>query len=376
MDEACQSVIDRMDNWHIASSAIWVLLATIYILIFVFIAVKFFRARAQQRASGFSYAKYLSLLGIAMFFISISDFVLGLGGFFNNPPKSANIAQQYFGSKFFAAWQFLYTSGQCFLVASKILVLVRLLEFSGKSSQGISPQKINFIRLLLWFIFVVYAIVCVISAAILFFDALSSQTSVSLFETLTAVIVLARCFTCISLAIVFMYGGYTRCTLTNCNCLTRSHLTTHLFLSHASPLALVTVSSVLLSIRVTKLSTKPLDNAAAFSKHHEKLLSDTKKSVRVFLLKLQISTAWNAFFFCVVFTFNILVGVGLGGLKGSYENMCSYEQPAVTRLLPFLVINPFAASTMNFCAEGVAALLTLWAMAPTFQKVQMAGESM
>jgi len=119
-----------------------------------------------------------------------------------------------------------------------------------------------------------------------------------------------------------------------------------------------------------------LDNAAAFSKHHEKLLSDTKKSVRVFLLKLQISTAWNAFFFCVVFTFNILVGVGLGGLKGSYENMCSYEQPAVTRLLPFLVINPFAASTMNFCAEGVAALLTLWAMAPTFQKVQKAGESM
>ena len=96
----------------------------------------------------------------------------------------------------------------------------------------------------------------------------------------------------------------------------------------------------------------------------------------MFLLKLQLSTAWNAFFFCVVFTFNILVGVGLRELKGSYENMCSYDQPAVTRLLPFLVINPFAASSINFCAEGVAALLTLWAMLPTFRQVLKSGISM
>ena len=213
MDESCQSVVDHMDSWHIASSAIWVVLATIYILIFFFTAVKYRRSRSRQVPSGFSLTKYLCLLGAAMFFISASDFVLGLGGLFNDPPKSANITSAYFGSIFFATWQFLYTTGQCFLVASKIFVLLRLLEFSAKSPHVISPLKVKCIRVILWFIFAVFAIISVVSAAILFFDALSSQNSVPLFEALTVVIVLARCFTYISLAVVFAYGGFTRCVL-------------------------------------------------------------------------------------------------------------------------------------------------------------------
>ena len=104
----------------------------------------------------------------------------------------------------------MYSVGQVFLLASKVLVFIRLLHFCEKSSKGLSAQRIKVVRVLIWSIVGAYAVVSIISAAILFFDSFARQPSSRLFEVLSTAIVLARCVAFTSLAIVFAYGGYAR----------------------------------------------------------------------------------------------------------------------------------------------------------------------
>jgi hypothetical protein len=124
------------------------------------------------------------------------------------------------------------------------------------------------------------------------------------------------------------------------------------------------------SIRLAQRSLLPLQQLGPLSRHAEQQLLYTKHAGQVFLLKLRISTAWNATFFCIQVAFNIFVGVGLWSLKGGLADVCSLNQPAITRALPFIAVVPFASAVMNLCSEAIAALLTLWAMAPTTARRQ------
>jgi hypothetical protein len=209
MDEDCLRIVDSAAYWNAAGGATWLALACIDFFISVFLALKLWQERSLKRVSGgFSYTKYLALLGSAMFFISVSNFTLGIGSFLSD--KSSNVALDFFGSKNFAAWQLLYSIGQLLLVASKVLVFVRFLHFCEKSSTGVSPQRMKLIRVLLWSIVAAYAVVSVISATTLFFDSFAAQPSNHLFEALSTAIVFARCIAFTSLVIVFAYGGHTR----------------------------------------------------------------------------------------------------------------------------------------------------------------------
>jgi hypothetical protein len=206
MDLDCQRIVDNAAYWNAAGSATWIALACTDFFVSFFLAVRAWQERSRRRvSSGFSHIRYLGLLCAAMFFISVSSFALGIGTFLSD-----DVILSFFGSRYFAAWQFMYSFGQVFLLASKVLVFIRLLHFCAKSSKGLSAQRIKVVRVLIWSIVGAYAVVSIISAAILFFDSFAPQPSRRLFEVLSTAIVLARCVAFTSLAIVFAYGGYAR----------------------------------------------------------------------------------------------------------------------------------------------------------------------
>lgn len=88
------------------------------------------------------------------------------------------------------------------------------------------------------------------------------------------------------------------------------------------------------------------------------------------------SGAWNAGFFLIVFIFNLIVGVGVSALDGNDALICSYDKPAVTRLVPFLVMYPYASFCIRILSEGFAAVLALWAMLPSFRHATPAAAGM
>ena len=110
-----------------------------------------------------------------------------------------------------------------------------------------------------------------------------------------------------------------------------------------------------------------LVSATLFSKQAEEQLVSANSLVRKFRSKLLFSNTWNAISFMIVFIFYAVVGVGVISLKGDSSTLCRYEQPTVTRLIPFLVLNPYPYFCVHFCADSLAAALTLWAMLPSFQ---------
>ena len=94
------------------------------------------------------------------------------------------------------------------------------------------------------------------------------------------------------------------------------------------------------------------------------------------MVKLLVSSTWNATFFLIVFIFNLIIGVGVSALDGDDALMCSYDKPAVTRLIPFLVMYPYAGFCIRILSEGLAALLALWAMLPSFPPATPAAAGM
>ena len=90
------------------------------------------------------------------------------------------------------------------------------------------------------------------------------------------------------------------------------------------------------------------------------------------MVKLLVSSTWNAGFFLIVFIFNLIVGVGVSALDGNDALICSYDKPAVTRL----VMYPYASFCMRILSEGSAAALALWAMLPSFRPATPAAAGM
>jgi hypothetical protein len=84
------------------------------------------------------------------------------------------------------------------------------------------------------------------------------------------------------------------------------------------------------------------------------------------MVKLLLSSAWNACFFVIAFIFNLIVGAGIAALKGDTDLMCSFEMPTITRLIPILVLYPYTNFSVRVLSEGFAAVLALWAMLPSF----------
>jgi hypothetical protein len=103
-----------------------------------------------------------------------------------------------------------------------------------------------------------------------------------------------------------------------------------------------------------------------FTNEHQERNLKFRNVLRTFIVKLLVSNVWNTFWFLVVSIFNIVVAVGVSNLKGSGRTVCSYKQEPVTRLLPALVLSPYASFVLNFFGESLAALLTLWAMLHSF----------
>ena len=103
-----------------------------------------------------------------------------------------------------------------------------------------------------------------------------------------------------------------------------------------------------------------------FTNEHDERNLKFRNVIHTFIVKLLVSNAWSAFWFLIVSIFNIVVAVGVANLQGSGSTVCSYKQEAVTRLLPALVLSPYASFVLNFFGESLAALLTLWAMLHSF----------
>jgi hypothetical protein len=119
-----------------------------------------------------------------------------------------------------------------------------------------------------------------------------------------------------------------------------------------------------------------LKSLVPFSEESKQQLVSTQNAVHVFMVKLLVSSAWNAGFFLIVFIFNLIVGVGVSALDGNDALICSYNKPAVTRLVPFLVMYPYASFCIRILSEGSAAVLALWAMLPSFRHATPAAAGM
>ncbi len=150
---------------------------------------------------------FLKLLGAGMLLISFAQCILSITPLISAVElQPGNLLDRFNGNPLFASWQFLYTAGISLLNASKVLVLLRLLEFSENSKKK-SPRKIKCIRVSLWSIWSVCAVSGIISAAILFVDSLKEK---QLFLQLTTAIVIIRCLEFLMLAAMFAYSGVTR----------------------------------------------------------------------------------------------------------------------------------------------------------------------
>jgi hypothetical protein len=121
------------------------------------------------------------------------------------------------------------------------------------------------------------------------------------------------------------------------------------------------------SYTVVERSMNSLLSVASLSKQAEEQVANRSNLIRGFMRKLLISNTWNSVWFSIAFIHWVVIGVGVISLRGNSSNLCSNDQPAITRAVPFLALNPFAYSCIHICAESLAAALTLWAMLPSFQ---------
>lgn len=177
--------------------------------IFGFCVFSCHRLRSFPTAS-FKMGTFLKILGAGMLLISFSQCILSMTPLISAVElQQGNLLDRFNGNPLFASWQFLYTAGISLLNASKVLVLLRLLEFSENSQKKIpSSRKIKCIRVSLWSIWSVCAVSGIISAAILVVDSLIKEKQ--RFSQLTTAIVVIRSLEFLMLAVMFAYSGVMR----------------------------------------------------------------------------------------------------------------------------------------------------------------------
>jgi hypothetical protein len=210
MDGSCQAVVEKFAKRELETTAMALLFSEAFfdLCVFVFCVVSIRRARSFPTPS-FQIKTFLKLAGAGMLFICCAQCLLNITPFVSTVEfQPGKLIDQHYGNPYFATWQLLYTAGISLLDASKVLVLLRLLEFSEKSKK-VSTRKIKCIRLSLWSIWSVFSVSGIICAVILLIDSLNGRSK-QLFTRLTAVIVVIRCAEFFMLAAMFAYSGVTR----------------------------------------------------------------------------------------------------------------------------------------------------------------------
>ncbi len=150
-----------------------------------------------------------------MMCFSISNFIFGISNYLAQAGiKSLDVLSLNFGNPYLTAYQLMYSTGTCFVIASKVLALLRLIKL-GSKSRKVSPRKVGFIRVSLWSILVVHSVSSFVTAAVVFFDALSGSNETR-FKQGTFVITLMCCIAFLSLAVMFIYGGVIRYAYSIC----------------------------------------------------------------------------------------------------------------------------------------------------------------
>jgi hypothetical protein len=339
-DSSCVRYLNEfLNSWDSELSpsiAMWRTLSACYFLCAAFVVYKMRQIGGslpdENAGAKFNLIVYLRLLLSGLFFCAVSQLFLSIRDPSFAPPKNVDpydISARFVGNKHIVTWQLLYAIGNVQLCATKIFVLERLLSFSAKHS-AFARLHAPRIQKALWCIFATYCFVFVGSSAALFFATLFSSLTPIAYAALNSVIAGARLVNYIALAVIFAYGGYVSRSLVQ-RCL------------------------------------EPLNDALSFASgsalvHGLTSATMTRNLMRDLLLKLQLSTAWNVFWFLVVVLFYLLLVLGLSGKSSDdWSSLCDMRHPQLTRSVPFL-IGPAPTFVMLMGSDVVASMLTLWAM--------------
>jgi hypothetical protein len=154
---------------------------------------------------------YLRILGTSNFFFALANYVRGIDVLQSDAKFEADsLSTLFFGNTPFAFWQLSYSIGVCFQIASKIQVVMRMLEFSLNHNEGdIVDRRIKCFGMSLWSSLALFSATSVICAAILFFDSLRGGNR-DLFIAMTTVVVALRSLYFMFLAILFTCAGALR----------------------------------------------------------------------------------------------------------------------------------------------------------------------
>jgi hypothetical protein len=317
--------------------AMWGTLSACYFLCAAFMAYKMKRVGGsfldENSGAKFNLIIYLRLLLSGLFFCGVSQLFLSIRDPSFSPPKDVDpydISARFVGNKHIVTWQLFYAIGNAQLCATKIFVLERLLSFSASHSTfarlHAPPPRI---QKTLWSIFATYCCVFVGASSALFFATLFSSLSPNVYTALNSVIAGARSANYIALAIIFACGGY-------------------------------------LSRSIMQRSLEPLYEAlsSAAGSTFSTLASATitRNLMRGLVFKLQLPTAWNAFWFLVVVLFYLLLVLGLSGKNSDdWSTLFDMRSPTLTRSVPFLIA-PAPTFVVLMASDVIASMLTLWAM--------------
>jgi hypothetical protein len=338
-DSSCVRYLNEfLNSWDSdlsPSIAMWGTLSACYFLCAAFVAYKMRRIGGsfsdENSGAKFNLIIYLRLLLSGLFFCGVSQLFLSIRDPSFSPPKDIDpydISARFVGNKHIVTWQLFYAIGNVQLCATKIFVLERLLSFSANHSTFARLHAPR-IQKTLWSIFATYCCVFVGASSALFFATLFSSLSPNVYTALNSVIAGARSVNYIALAIIFAYGGY-------------------------------------LSRSIMQRSLEPLNEAlsSAAASNFSTLASATitRNLMRGLVFKLQLSTAWNVFWFFVVVLFYLLLVLGLSGKNSDdWSTLCDIRRPPLTRSVPFL-IGPAPTFVMLVGSDVIASMLTLWAM--------------
>jgi hypothetical protein len=340
LDGSCVLYLsDFVNSWHESNSIgipLWSVISACYFCSSAFALYKLrsIVTRVNPENHNFNLKLYARLLASGLLFCAVSEIFLAIPDRSFTPPPESNpndITTRFLGNKHISTWQLLYAIGNVQLVASKIFVLVRLLEFSSKYSPSARLHAPR-LRIAMWSIYALFSVTFIGAAALLFFGTMLSSISANLYVAANTVISVARLLMFLALAIIFAYGG-------------------------------------ILSLTVAQRSLAPLNQTlfAVDSRKSNAKALQSRDLMSELVFKLRVSTAWNVCWFLVVFLFYLLLSLGITGMRGSWDNVCDNYQPALTRMIPFL-IGPIPTFGMLLGSDVMAAMITLWAMLPSDQR--------
>ena len=212
MDESCQNILQqKLDNeYQKPDGALWIIVASFDLCLLFFCVAKLCKMPTKNAGvSRFNMNNYLRILGTSNFFFALANYVRGIYVLLSDTKFEADdLSTLFFGNSPFAFWQLSFSIGVCFQIASKIQVVIRMLEFSLNDG-NIEDRRIKCFGVTLWSSLALFSATSVICAAILFFDSLRGGSR-DLFLSMTTVIVALRFFYYMFLAILFTWAGALR----------------------------------------------------------------------------------------------------------------------------------------------------------------------